>query len=390
MKNTLLYISYLLLLLFTACQADENTTQEQALEALGAVADDYKESRYRWGFMDQQGKIVILDRFDEVRPFSDSLALVRLSGRWGYIDHAGEWVVENKYRAAWPFEQAIARVQNDEGLFGFIKKDGTMLIDFQWQEASDFHEGLAVVRKEQLYGCIDTSGQLLIAADYERISRFKNGLAIAKKNGRYGMIDQTGNTKLAFEFDQLKAYHNHYARAKANGLYGYLDQKGQWVIAPQFVQALDFNNGYAPAFDGQHWGLINEQGQWHLAAQYNQLSWSGLDHRWIAENNQLYTLIDAAGTERSQAYDEIQGYQEARATYRVGELWGYLNTEGQAATPAGYYLAWPYKNGIARVATANGLSYIDLNGELILPPSLYLYEIRDYTEGLAAVQIYRQ
>ena len=47
----------------------------------------------KWGFIDEQKAIVIAYAFDEVRPFSEGLAGVRVDDKWGFIDLKGEFVI---------------------------------------------------------------------------------------------------------------------------------------------------------------------------------------------------------------------------------------------------------------------------------------------------------
>ncbi len=53
-----------------------------------------------------------------------------------------------------------------------------------------------------------------------------------------------------------------------------------------------------------------------------------------------------------------------------------------------YPLVWPFVNGRARVIVDRMMVYIDTSGR-ILYPGRFL-DMRDYEEGLAPVQVYRQ
>ena len=60
----------------------------------------------KWGFIDEQKTIVIAYAFDEVRPFSEGLAGVRVDDKWGFIDSKGESTI--------PLSFAQDTVQNDK------------------------------------------------------------------------------------------------------------------------------------------------------------------------------------------------------------------------------------------------------------------------------------
>ncbi|GAA0319044.1 WG repeat-containing protein [Psychrobacter aestuarii] len=76
-----------------------------------------------WGFVDDDGMIMITYSFDEVRPFSEGLAAVRIENTWGFLNLGGDVVIpfdyENDMRLsqaqtdappAWVFKNGVAWV----------------------------------------------------------------------------------------------------------------------------------------------------------------------------------------------------------------------------------------------------------------------------------------
>ncbi len=51
----------------------------------------------KWGFVDNKNVTMITYSFDEVTPFSQGLAGVRINDKWGFIDKAGELIVDFNY-----------------------------------------------------------------------------------------------------------------------------------------------------------------------------------------------------------------------------------------------------------------------------------------------------
>lgn len=84
----------------------------------------------------------------------------------------------------------------------------------------------------------------------------------------------------------------------------------------------------------------------------------------------------------------MQPFSEGLAPYQERELWGYLRPDGRPITLNEYYLAWPFKDGLARVATRYGLTFIDTLGRQLFPPQAQFFELRDFSEGLAPAEIY--
>jgi len=76
------------------------------------------------------------------------------------------------------------------------------------------------------------------------------------------------------------------------------------------------------------------------------------------------------------------------AAVESGELWGYIDGSGKLAIDYKYPLAWDYVHDRARMISQEGYGFINKTGDYIIPP--YYIEVRDFSEGLARVQIYRQ
>ena len=67
---------------------------------LGVSFEDEPETAGKWGFMDDKGKLVIAQKFDEVGAFSLGLAAVRIGEKWGYIDKNGRMSIAPRFAEA--------------------------------------------------------------------------------------------------------------------------------------------------------------------------------------------------------------------------------------------------------------------------------------------------
>ena len=80
--------------------------------------------------------------------FHDGLASTYWNGNWGYINKKGEQIIEHKYKRAYDFSESVAWVQNDEGYFGAIDKQGNEIISFSYAVTGGcFIDGIAYVGK---------------------------------------------------------------------------------------------------------------------------------------------------------------------------------------------------------------------------------------------------
>lgn len=71
-----------------------------------AVAD----SSGKWGYINNQGELVIPYQFDDAKSFSNHLGAVCVSGSWGYINEAGTVVIDAVYDDANPFHDGAAQI----------------------------------------------------------------------------------------------------------------------------------------------------------------------------------------------------------------------------------------------------------------------------------------
>lgn len=72
--------------------------------------------------------------------------------------------------------------------FGYIDRKGEIVIPLQYTQAAYFHQGRALVAKEELYGFIDKENREIIPCIYERITPFASHEAYAVKNGKTGIM----------------------------------------------------------------------------------------------------------------------------------------------------------------------------------------------------------
>lgn len=51
----------------------------------------------KWGFVNNNGKIIIDFNFDEVDSFHNGMCVVKKDGKWGVINKKGNWIIENSF-----------------------------------------------------------------------------------------------------------------------------------------------------------------------------------------------------------------------------------------------------------------------------------------------------
>ncbi|MHB1457563.1 MAG: WG repeat-containing protein [Armatimonadota bacterium] len=225
----------------------------------------------RTGFIDAFGKMVIKPKYSWVEPFHEGLSLaIRPDGTtplgepryWrGFVDTAGKELTFPPYEPSSSFSEGLAAAfvpseRKSSAADDKTPTDPIVLIDrtgavrvpaspeHEDMEYYDgFHEGLARVRIGGADGFIDSTGKMVIAPQYEEASNFSEGLAMVRLQEK--TVDPiTGIPVSSYE------------------TVGYVDHLGNMAIAPQFQKGGDFHNGLASVLlTSGYWGFVDKTGK---------------------------------------------------------------------------------------------------------------------------------
>ena len=107
-----------------------------------------------------------LDSVDEIAPFSEGLAAVRMGDKWGFIDSEGQLVIEFRDDLVWGSEEET-KVSELSGIPYPRFKNGRCMIKDILEE-----EGIAV------YGFINTKGETVITPEYLNVTEFDKDYSV--------------------------------------------------------------------------------------------------------------------------------------------------------------------------------------------------------------------
>ncbi len=252
---------------------------------------------------------------------------------------------------------------NFEGISTFATPDGGRLTSLDFDYIDSFKEGLAVVGIQgRGYGYIDTTGKIVIPAIYENADEFNNGKAKVKKDSKWYFIDTSGNeTSIESTFEKsyeevgkfheglckvstLKlrfmdlAYHSDYEGIA--GTWGYVDENGTEIVSPQYIYANDFNGGIAFVC----------KGKWTRDEKWNNKYNSG--RYWTDE--ELWGAIDKTGKEVIPCiFDEIKAFWDVTEVYMAhfggwdNGKWGVIDKNGNwVVDPIFEDIGYEYTDGL--------------------------------------------
>lgn len=115
-------------------------------------------------------------------------------GKWGFVDENGSLVVKYDYTAVGPFQGKYARIQKGDK-WGFINKNGEVVIKPEYDNFSSFTEtGVAIAQKDKKYGYINTELQFIVPVKFTNIGAFNaDGLVWVADKNKYGIYNINGS-----------------------------------------------------------------------------------------------------------------------------------------------------------------------------------------------------
>lgn len=366
-------------------------------------------------------------RYTIVQNFHDGMAPVLGSKGWGYIDSTGTEVVpcgtiNAKYdlchdRADYGFYRdngyvrdyhcgmvAVAKETSgsknawDRVLkWGYMDRTGRLVVDYQYDEAADFSEGLAYVSNDQFHGFIDREGNRVIDAaayyqpDMTLNYSFHNGLAaVGKPNGddtKWGYIDRQGREAIACTFDVARNFSEGLAATAAFDandvdnqfpyLYTFIDTLGNHKFSMrEGYSCNDFHCGLASfTSDERLFGFIDTTGLQVIAAKYytDEVAMP----MFIADFSEGYTLVgtpQGTGDDSQMVYNLMDAKQQMSSFPVQGNV-----HQGLALNAQGGKFGFITPQGEQRIPCQFDYTQSCVEGELLSGTCRF-------SEGLAAVR----
>ena len=305
---------------------------------------------------------------------------------------------------------ALYKIEKDR-LFGFINKEGKVIIAPQFHYVSDFSEGLAYARKDSLYGFVNGKGKYVIQFSEKgeclmmelmavlgmgpEISniRFSNGLAvfIDPKAEKYGYLNKQGEFEIAPTFESALPFSEGLAAVKLNGKYGYIDDKGKLIIDYQFDKAGNFYCERAVClfskvnkedFNAISWNTVvidkagsiinSPQGMVQIGNFSEKIA-----SKLVAEEQIFniikgkyprgYTFIDKDLNEISKYhFDFARNFKQSWAAIKYNGKWGFIKNDFETIIDPVYENAQSFSDSLAPVKNDGKWGFINMNGEIVI------------------------
>lgn len=248
---------------------------------------------------------------------------------------------------------------HEDTLWGYKNNQGAVIIKPQFQYASKFKVGVAIVGKNNKLGAIDKNNNLLIPFHYEFLSPLEAGEFLfgqrAKYFGEYimGVMTSDEKVKIPAEYNNISKYQNTYLVTKhIDSIIG----KGN-IGDVRSVQSL--------------YGLFDSNGKVLIPCQYDYISW--------INDSLLVVTKDDSGKNKAlftKKGEQLTGFKymvfgqfiEGVAKVRIGDKYGFMYPTGKIAVPIKFDYCEDFFNGYAIIQQSNKWGAIQKDGKVIIEP----------------------
>jgi hypothetical protein len=178
--------------------------QVNNVEHIFPVSEGYRGIKRdgKFGFVDEQGRLRIANRYDDIGEFHEGLAAYKLIGKWGFITTTDQVIINPNYDKSSFFRDGLAIVYRN-GKAGVIDKRGSPVLKFQYDSIAYLEDKKFMLFANGKSGLADEKGIILIDPRFEHLQLLDNTLVIANSSGKYGVITINGFSVIPLVYDYL-------------------------------------------------------------------------------------------------------------------------------------------------------------------------------------------
>lgn len=279
----------------------------------------------------------------------------------------------------WGFMEDRAIVANEKGE-SFIDSKGNIIGEGGWQDARDFSEGLAAVKRDGKWGFIDLNGKLVTEMLWQDARDFHHGRAAVQSadNGWWGFIDASGKLVSPAIWTAAEDYRDWTISGTGKSISVLQRERyrdaGEWkgVALPQKTNAQETSRPIARVSSGTWWTLVDLNGMpiIDLGATDSKI--------WLATDAGGQTsLIPFAwySQNKNRSYGSLQQAGIGTAWQRVGSDWQLIDHENKPLTTPTWTLPYfdlrpdPFGKGLLSIRSREGFyGLVQPDGKIVAQP----------------------
>ncbi|MCS7077471.1 MAG: WG repeat-containing protein [Bacteroidia bacterium] len=401
-----------------------------------------------WFLIDSTFKRCFKHYFDNLKTVSEGALPAKIQDKWGIIDLKGRWLLQPNFENIEPFSEGVSVAQKQgflliqrqdmsiwrlptyiekvlpckngyipyksQGKWGFLNKQGQIIISAQYDTVLYFTEGLACVKQNQQWGCINASHQVVIPfREVKQMSSFYKNTQYILLDTReenlpaFAAIDTLGNILSPFDYTDVSFQNNQILVKKEGYWYKWKDQTVPiaysvpqkrdtiYTVSTEITRTENGlkwtikNNTQDLIFDtytqAKEWlELSSKRQKSNITSKYNTNAITYSEGIGIIKVKDKLGCIDSVGNLIVEPkYDEINPFRNGFATVRIGNKWGMINKNGKEVILCTYEQLGVHSERRVEFKKNEKSGFLDLEGRVVIKPE---YErVTPFSEGKAAV-----
>ncbi|MEG2074820.1 MAG: WG repeat-containing protein, partial [Angelakisella sp.] len=167
----------------------------------------------------------------ELTAFDHGVAHIKIDGKWGFIVDGAQGWYNVSYDEIMPFSEDMAAVRLGDK-WGYLSTEGNLDFrkahaDCKWDSAGAYSGGFAVVSLDGKDCVIDTMGNIITNESYDKIRAYGDGLFPVQRSGKWGYINLKEQLVIPYEYDDAGAFSTGIAVVVQDGKAFYIDTTGK-------------------------------------------------------------------------------------------------------------------------------------------------------------------
>ncbi len=306
---------------------------------------------------DNKGKTITKFEFLQIGPFSQGLAFFQdKSKKYGFINQEGKIIIPAQYARATELSEGKAAVGLTPTKWTYIKPDGSEAFKGFFRSAQPFFGGYAIVNGSEI---INADGEKVGSFSCETEGKFSSQRAIAKDAEGFFHILPTGNPAYNQRYDEVTPFLGEIAfvrRGEVWELIRYSAQKGETDPSRVRETRLKFTRSEREAY-------LRENGNGkEFITPYGQIT---RDIGWRKISEGKWRMIDTDGNLVSDAlFSSVKILENGWALAQCDYLYGIVDAKGQEILPVGYE-SIRVRNGLIKVEKQGMIGYLTLSGQWV-------------------------
>ncbi|MDX5585998.1 MAG: WG repeat-containing protein [Aureibaculum sp.] len=358
-----------------------------------------KKDSLKYGFLNPKGKTVIEAKYTYASDFYNGKSNIIIDSIPGILLKDGNKKMFPDFNATFWYRDDLGLAIKDKK-YGFINKNGDIIIPLIHDDAFPFYNGYASVKSNVKWNYINEKGKVIfpdsLIFSYRPIINNKAVFMISDKEVekkkrmhsedrkgsqtfaeylnqikntqlKEGLIDIDGNIIIEPVYDEISGYFiNGFMRVKNNGKAGIINEKGEIVIPIEYDNVLDYKNNMFTAEKANKWGIIDVENNIIIPFEYRRIRHFEDDLALVTDKGTGYINMKNEIVIEPQNNFNLSGdFYNGLALVKKDKKFGYINKNNEIIIPIVYDNALPFKEK-KTIVKKDGLTFfINQKGKII-------------------------